>query len=158
MESSWTMITRRSCQSTGNTARGILFMKERFTSIPLESLCSRCAFANWCYFAASGRLSGFRHSVVLNKAQGRLWHSDAVKVDKLTRTMSWCVSLSGIQTGWHNKHFFWNYNANMDSPTNSHSAPQNIWTQSPSEMPHPTFLEPSLMFHHSVKWCRQLFL
>lgn len=65
MESSWTMITQRSCQSMGNTARGILFMKERFTSIPLESLCSRCASANWCYFAASGELSGFRYSAAL---------------------------------------------------------------------------------------------
>lgn len=33
-----------------NTARGILFMKERFTSIPLESLYSRCAATNWCYW------------------------------------------------------------------------------------------------------------
>lgn len=45
-ESSRTMITRRSCQGAGkNAARGILFTKGTFTSIPLESLCSRCAFA-----------------------------------------------------------------------------------------------------------------
>lgn len=110
------MITQRSCQNTGNTARGILFMKERFTSIPLESLCSRCAFANWRYFAASGRRSGFKYSVIPSKAQGRLRHSEVVKEDKLTRTMSWHVSLSGIQTGCNNKHLFRNCNANMDSP------------------------------------------
>ncbi len=41
MESSQTMITQRSSRSAGNSSRNSVY--ERFTSIPLESLCSRCA-------------------------------------------------------------------------------------------------------------------
>lgn len=110
MESSWTMITRHSCQSSGNTARGILFMKERFRSIPLESLCSRRAFANCCHFAASGRRSGFSYSATLNNQE----ISGVIKMEKLTWTMSWHVSVSKTQAGCNNKDLFRKWNGNTD--------------------------------------------
>lgn len=99
--------------------------------------------------ATTAVLKPFKYSVILTKAQGRIQALKTVKVDKLSRTMSWQISTGAATTrriydaGTHSvcsdKHLFNNRTAR---PAHKFSlCTTNILLQTPCEISHLNLLQ-----------------